>query len=269
MRLLTNLMTLAVVLCMVISPLTTLKAADDDHGYAIPDPNQPTVCEPPRNDISDLQGKMPVVDVNPQGPLYAMFSGTIVSITELDDVILVQVINAAGGEAIFTISAETILPADVELVEGAEITGFFYANLPMTMQYPAKYDLVLVINSADGMTSVLADLFVRNAIDDQRLINLGGDLVLNIGEDTEIVDIYGNPVSGNLVGHKLLIYYTITTLSLPAQTTPVRIVVLDPTPVNNQETFENPVTLEVRRALRADISARLSDLMESFLAKHS
>jgi len=57
-------------------------------------------------------------------------------------------------------------------------------------------------------------------------------LKLNISKDTKIVDKSGKTYVGKITSEKLLVVYKYTTKSLPPQTTPEKIVVLDPTNSN-------------------------------------
>ena len=53
-----------------------------------------------------------------------------------------------------------------------------------------------------------------------------GSLQLNIAGGTVIKTLNGQNITCNLGGHMLLVYYTVTTRSIPPQTTPRKIIVL-------------------------------------------
>ena len=89
-------------------------------------------------------------------------------------------------------------------------------------------NVAVVLGDYEG--SIAVDVFNENGGDEtgESLINEFATLVLNVGDDTEIVDKDGNKLEKTDVAGKLaVVYYTVTTRSLPPQTTPEKIVVLD------------------------------------------
>ena len=254
-----KLMTMIMVFCMVISPMATLRAENVDT-YITSEMNQPATNETPAYDYSKLEGMMPTMPVVVNGPLYASFTGTIVSINNDNGTVQVRVQHKEGGEAVFTLSPETILIDGIQLEVGATITGFYLSNTVLTSQYPARYEVLLVVDAKNEIPFVLADLFVKFASDSELLLNLGGSLMLNIGEKTEITDLDGNVYSGSLAGHKLVVYYARATFSFPAHTAPIRIIVLDPCPetaMDNSDTG-TVATVEEKTENRYNFSEILS-----------
>lgn len=152
---------------------------------------------------------------------YGSSQGTVVSVTERENDTLIVVKHEEGGEAHFLIDAQTYVDNREALEEGALVFAFFAANKPMTLQYPARYQ-VEVLAVAPTTNFVAADIF------DADLLSQSNSLKLNIDADSEtlIVDRDGNPFEGELGGQKLLVYYDIATFSLPPQTPPVKVVVL-------------------------------------------
>lgn len=107
-------------------------------------------------------------------------------------------------------------------VEGMTIEAFYKDNLPLLAIYPAIIppDLILVKNDSTN-SSALVSRF------DKELISADKSLKLNISEDTQIIDQFGNKVEQKKVSeHPVVVFYTIATKSLPAQTTPEKIIVL-------------------------------------------
>jgi hypothetical protein len=87
------------------------------------------------------------------------------------------------------------------------------------MIYPPQYNAeVLVVESQEQIVKV--DVF------DKELISSDNFLKLNLSETTEIVNPDGTAFKGELANRKLAVIYKTATKSIPAQTTPVKIVVL-------------------------------------------
>ena len=82
-------------------------------------------------------------------------------------------------------------------------------------QYQAKLVAVLMRDE-----QIMLNEFDRN------LTARDGSLQLNLARNTNIETMNGQRVSCNPGNQTLLVYYTVTTRSIPPQTTPRRIVVL-------------------------------------------
>lgn len=110
----------------------------------------------------------------------------------------------------------------VELKEGMEFTAYVYGNKPMILIYPPQYtpDVVVVQTEEIGT----AELGVFN----EDFVNKTNSLKLNIGDKTEITNLVGDVLSqDDIVGKEVIVFYDITTRSIPAQTTPSKIIVLE------------------------------------------
>ena len=96
--------------------------------------------------------------------------------------------------------------------------------------------LEVTIRNSDGITNFIVspDTYViRNPREniyagefDDNLESLDGTLKLNIGRSTEIVTSNGQPYDCSLAAQTLIVYYGVTTRSIPAQTTPRKIIVI-------------------------------------------
>ena len=99
--------------------------------------------------------------------------------------------------------------------------------------------IAVVLADEENAGSVDIDVYLKNG-DGDSLISSDKTLVLNVGDETEITDVNGVEVSADELADKtLMVFYTITTRSLPPQTTPEKIIVLDGeknTEENTQET---------------------------------
>ncbi|MFY9173767.1 MAG: copper amine oxidase N-terminal domain-containing protein [Peptococcia bacterium] len=123
------------------------------------------------------------------------------------------------GESRMIISPNTYILDDAEIMVGDIITGFYDASRPMIMIYPPQYNPEVVVVETDKY-NVKFDIF------DQNLVSMDNSLKLNVGEETEIVTSRGEVFTGQLTDRKLLVLYGASTKSIPAQTTPLKIIVL-------------------------------------------
>lgn len=170
------------------------------------------------------------IDYTPQ-PYYNSFTGTVEEITKVDDVTTkVYLKNKDDLEAYFTLSENTYYADGVKIEKGLEITGYYEAGKPMIMIYPPQYTI-------DIITPAYKEGFVKIDKFDSNLLSKDKQLKLNISEETEIV--WENNTQINWVAkptiedleavlgnRQMIVYYDFMTKSLPAQTTPSKIIVL-------------------------------------------
>lgn len=92
-----------------------------------------------------------------------------------------------------------------------------------------KKNNVIAVLPADYIGTVKTDVFNASAEGEfGDFISADKQLALNISDETAITDLEGNKLtSADLAGKKCAVYYTIATMSIPAQTNPDKIVVLD------------------------------------------
>lgn len=155
---------------------------------------------------------------------------------------------------VFTTSASTVVydakdgsvKTAKDLTEGMEITAVMPANSIMTMSIPPMTPSAMgfVIN-AEG-TSVMVGKF------NDELVNEENKLALNISEETSIVSITGTKqvlTAEDIKGNDCLVIYGATTKSIPAQTSPIKVVIL-PTAENELTVKETKETVATTVALR-------------------
>ncbi|MCR2805495.1 copper amine oxidase N-terminal domain-containing protein [Paenibacillus soyae] len=151
---------------------------------------------------------------------YMSVKGTVEAINDHGqnkDMQLVTVKTADGATTHLVVSEQTYLLDELKV--GAEIIGFYDANLPVIMIYPPQYSAV-AIAEVDNGRNVKVDQF------DENLISADGTLKLNVADATEIIHTDGTAYDGELAGQDLIVVYGPSTRSIPAQTTPEQIVVL-------------------------------------------
>lgn len=117
------------------------------------------------------------------------------------------------------VTGETTVIDNVRLRPGMRIAAFYDANLPTPAIFPPQYRAELV-------TTLRRNQQVKLDYFDDNLTSSDNSLRLNIGPTTDIVTLNGQQYTCSPENSELLVYYTTTTFSIPAQTTPQRIIVM-------------------------------------------
>ncbi|WP_262177670.1 copper amine oxidase N-terminal domain-containing protein [Saccharococcus sp. Marseille-Q5394] len=192
---------------------------------------------------------------------YVRAIGVITNIEDRDNDLMVTVENEQGLITIFRIQDKTLLfnsgttndmkPTDLK--KDMKVEAYYDKNKPMILIYPAQItpELFFVIDK-EKQGSVKVGKF------DEDFLSLDKELKLNIGEETTIVNEEGKKISkAELKGKELVVFYSITTRSLPPQTPPTKIIALDPLTGEGtgEGVEENPVTPEIPESI--------SDIIES------
>lgn len=159
---------------------------------------------------------------------FQQFSGTVTSISDFQTTTndenrgcyqMFSLDSGYGNVVNFVIEPETYF-VDHEIVAvGDRVTGFYDANTPVPLIYPPQYR-ALVMSKEHPYQNVKVDFF------NSQLISSDGSLMLNISSGTEIVLENGQSFNHNPINRNLIVTYGPTTRSIPAQTTPFKIVVM-------------------------------------------
>lgn len=122
-----------------------------------------------------------------------------------------------------------------DLKEGDEVTVYFKEDTPMTMSIPPQTTPdALVVNDNDEAGFVNVSHF------NSELVDLKNELKLNISDDTLLIDANGNKVQEkDLENRDLMVFYTVSTRSIPAQTSPEKVLVL----LDKEEKTEVEITV--------------------------
>ena len=157
---------------------------------------------------------------------YLSFTGTITEVRE--DAVLVNEAGEKENAMVFGIAGNTLLldesrrdslDAD-ELEVGQEITAYYRADAPMALSYPAFMNPdVLIRRSPEDLG------FIHVAAFDNTLTSSDGRLKIVLGAGMTLLDRNGKPVT-SLTNKSLVVFYANSTRSIPAQTTPEKIIVL-------------------------------------------
>lgn len=105
-----------------------------------------------------------------------------------------------------------------------------YAPAPLILPPQYRADIIIVNSPPEGIAEAEyvifndADTYIHDGV---RLVNAAGNLSLNLNDDVTIVDKQGKAMKeADLDKKDLLVFYTFSTRSIPAQTTPTKVIVL-------------------------------------------
>lgn len=152
-------------------------------------------------------------------------------ITSIDDFWISSNPNDLGCYKIFTVENETgeivnfVIEPSTYFVDnkffsiGDRVIGFYDANAPVPLIYPPQYRAV-VMALFSNLRNVIVDFF------DSQLVNSNNTLKLNLAPCTSIINRNGQPFTRRPSNRNLVAIYGASTKSIPAQTTPYRIIVL-------------------------------------------
>jgi hypothetical protein len=133
---------------------------------------------------------------------------------------LISVENGLGALVNFVVSPTTYFVDHVMVAVGDRVTGYYDGNAPALLIYPPQYQALVMVKDSPYQ-NVKVDYF------NSELENSGDErLRLNISPYTQIVLTNGQLFSRTPANRDLIVIYGPATKSIPAQTTPYRIIVL-------------------------------------------
>lgn len=124
-----------------------------------------------------------------------------------------------GSVVNFIIEPGTYFVDHVLVRVGDIVTGFYDANAPTPFIYPPQYRAIVMAKERSGQ-------FVKVDFFDRRLVSSDGSLKLNLNRSTPILLENGQSFTGTPSDRELIVVYSNTTRSIPAQTTPNKVIVL-------------------------------------------
>jgi len=157
---------------------------------------------------------------------FVKFSGVISEVNQTEKSFILKVENE---EAFLTILDETLLfnATTTEKIEkqtlekGMKIDAYYDKNKPMIMIYPPRITPEIVVVNDLGMGQVKISKF------DENFISADHELKLKLSENTVLINEQGEPIEKeDLHGKELVVFYDVSTKSIPAQTTPKKIIAL-------------------------------------------
>jgi len=159
---------------------------------------------------------------------YNSFSGTVTMIQDYlagsDEELkgcfkLMSLLSEDGSIVNFVISPTTYFLDHVMVSVGDRVTGFYDVNVPVILIYPPQYQALIIVKDSPYQ-NVKVDYF--NSL----LISSDGQLQLNLSSHTPILLQNNQSFTLSPTNRNLLVVYGFATFSIPAQTTPYKIIVL-------------------------------------------
>ncbi|GFZ87605.1 hypothetical protein GCM10010978_29240 [Compostibacillus humi] len=127
--------------------------------------------------------------------------------------------NESGQIVNFIVSPDTYFVDHETVTVGDRVTGYYDGDAPVILIYPPQYPALVMVKENSNQ-SVKVDYF------NSQLLSSDGQLRLNISPNTRIFLTNGQLFTGNLANRDLVVVYGASTKSIPAQTTPNKIIVL-------------------------------------------
>lgn len=124
-----------------------------------------------------------------------------------------------GNTVNFIISPSTYVADNETLSTGMMCTFWYRTDAPVPLIYPPQYQAVVVAQEKNGRS---VDVSFYNS----SLVNEEQTLQLNLDGTVDVRTTNNQYYQGSPANHNLVVYYDNTTRSIPAQTTPRKIVVL-------------------------------------------
>lgn len=193
---------------------------------------------------------------------YTALTGKITAVTvEEDGTARINFQNEERGEIVFIEGADCMVIVGNEvksvkdLKEGMEVTVVMNDLAPMTMSLPPQTSGAVAI-VANGETPVFTAV---DKFDDELT---GKTLKLVMDENVQILDIRGTKqalTADDIKGHKAIVVYGASTKSIPAQTTPSFVIILD----NGEETAETTETAETAETTETTETAETEEKAEN------
>lgn len=134
---------------------------------------------------------------------------------------IITVQGADGNIVNFIINPTTYFVNHEMMLVGDRVIGYYNLNAPVPLIYPPQLHAIV-------MAKLVAEYNLKVDYFDENLISRDGFLKLNIGPNTQVVLENGQPFSYNPANNDLIVLYGPTTRSIPAQTTPYKIIVICP-----------------------------------------
>ena len=110
-----------------------------------------------------------------------------------------------------------------DLTDGSKITVFTGLYEPTPLILPVQYTANVIIINGDQEGNVNIDTYLA---DEEGYTNAANTLKIATADDTKIVDKDEKEYKGDINKNDLIVFYDVSTKSIPAQTTPTKVVVL-------------------------------------------
>src|SRR5699024_9551428 len=127
--------------------------------------------------------------------------------------------NEEDAPVNFILTPSTYVVNQDMIAIGDTVTGYYDANAPAILIYPPQYQALIMFKEQTYQN-------VKVSYFNSGLISNDHQLKLNIQPYTKIITTNGQALTGNISNRTLIVIYGASTKSIPAQTTPYKIIVL-------------------------------------------
>lgn len=131
---------------------------------------------------------------------------------------LISVMDGTGASVNFVVEPSTYFVDHEMVAVGDRVTGYYDANAPVPLIYPPQYRALIMVKESPAR-NVKVDYF------NSQLVSSDGFLKLNLSPYTQILLRNGQFFSSSPANRNLIVIYGPSTKSIPAQTTPYKIIV--------------------------------------------
>lgn len=119
----------------------------------------------------------------------------------------------------FIISPDTFIVDQTPIRVGNTVTCYYDQLAPVPLIYPPRFN-ALVITKPTPYENIYVGFFKKDLVSEDNMLQL------NISDKTILQLENGMPYEGRLENRNLVVIYGATTRSIPAQTTPSKVIVL-------------------------------------------
>jgi hypothetical protein len=153
------------------------------------------------------------------------FTGSVISINDLQSggyeagcAKMIALKNDEGALVNFILTPATYVVNLDMITVGDTVKGYYDANAPAILIYPPQYQALIMAKLHRGQ-NVYIGYFNRE-------LTSNNQLKLNIQPNTPIITANGQAFTDDIRNRNLIVIYGPSTKSIPAQTTPYKIIVL-------------------------------------------
>jgi len=160
-------------------------------------------------------------------PEFISVTGTIESIEEINRLTThIHIEDADGNPAILVVSGGTAFPFGENFEVGDVVTGWYLTNMPMILPWPPQYSVsVLAVNAPDDVRVRVDRFFAWEDNDEGYFISQDKMFAFRTDENTEILLVNGDVLTEDeIAGFRLIVFYGISTRSIPEMTTADRVI---------------------------------------------
>lgn len=214
-------LTFCLALLLIASPMAAY-----GEGHLEIMPISAEVVEPINEEVAPIKAEEEL-------PNYIEFNGKIIEVNssegrfsilaenDLEDAL--DKLVAHLSEDVIILDEETMdFISKEDLKEGMEVSIYYEKDTIMLMSYPPQLSPAVVIVRSDEV-----DLNIKIDKFDETLTSDDNSLKLNIDEDVVLVDLEGETLEKEDLANKdLIVFYTVSTRSIPAQTTPKKVIAI-------------------------------------------